>query len=57
MLDHIFLSYESNMTVDLENNLENMRKAWDTQTLVETLLKYIQDCMDSAESCEIKIGE
>jgi hypothetical protein len=29
MLDHVFLSYGSLNMVDLEQNFENMRKAWD----------------------------
>jgi hypothetical protein len=31
MLDHLFLSYGSITSVDLEHNLENMRKAWGPQ--------------------------
>jgi hypothetical protein len=49
MLDHLFLSYGSITTVDLEHNWENMRKAWDPQQPVESLFKQIQDCVDYAE--------
>jgi hypothetical protein len=31
MLDHLFLSYGSIKSVDIEKNFENMRKAWDPQ--------------------------
>jgi predicted HAD superfamily Cof-like phosphohydrolase len=29
MLDHLFLSYGSITAVDIEQNFENMHKAWD----------------------------
>jgi hypothetical protein len=31
MLDHLFLTYESIIAVDLEHTFENLRKAWDPQ--------------------------
>jgi hypothetical protein len=37
MLVHLFLSYGSITTVNLEHNWENMRKAWDPQQPVESL--------------------
>jgi hypothetical protein len=46
MLDHLFLPYGSITTVDIEQNFENMRKAWDPQQPVDTLFKKIQDCVD-----------
>jgi hypothetical protein len=39
ILEHLFLSYDSIIAVDLEHNFENMRKAWDPQQHVETLFK------------------
>jgi hypothetical protein len=39
MLDHLFLSYGSITVVDLENNWENMRKAWDPQQPVDSLYR------------------
>jgi hypothetical protein len=50
MIEHIFLSYGSITAVDLERNWENMRRAWDPQQPVETLLKQIQDFIDYAEA-------
>jgi hypothetical protein len=50
ILDHIFLSYGIITAVDIEQNFENMRKAWDPQQHVETLFKQIQDCVDFAEA-------
>jgi hypothetical protein len=50
MLDHFFLYYCSITSVDIEQNFENMRKAWDPQQPVETLFKQIQDCVDFAEA-------
>jgi hypothetical protein len=43
--------------VDLEQNFENMRKAWDPNQHVETLFMQIQDCVDYAEAGGITIGE
>jgi hypothetical protein len=48
MLDHLFLSYGSITAVDIEQNFDNMLKAWDPQQPVEKLLKQIQDCVDFA---------
>jgi hypothetical protein len=56
MLDHLFLSYRSITDVDIEQNFENMRKAWDPHQPVETLLKQIQDCVDYAEARGVAIG-
>jgi hypothetical protein len=42
MLDRLFLTYGNIATVDLENNFEQMRKAWDPQQPVETLFKQIK---------------
>jgi hypothetical protein len=49
MLDHLFLTYNSITAVDLENNFEQMRKAWDPQQLVETLFKQIKDCAEFSQ--------
>jgi hypothetical protein len=57
MLDHLFLSYRSITAVDLENNFKNLRKAWDPQQPVETLLKQIQDCVDYAEAGGVTISD
>jgi hypothetical protein len=56
MRDHLFLSYGIITAVDIKQNFENMRKAWDTQQPVETLFKQIQDCVDFAESGGVAIG-
>jgi hypothetical protein len=56
MLDHLFLSYGSITAVDIEQNFENMRNAWDPQQPVETLFKQIQDCVDFTEAGGVKIG-
>jgi hypothetical protein len=56
MLDHLFLSYGSITAVGIEQNFENMRKAWDPQQPVETLFKQIQDCVDFAEAGGVAIG-
>jgi hypothetical protein len=55
MLDNVFLSYGSITAVDIEQNFENMRKAWDPQQPVETLFKQIQDCVDFAEADGVAI--
>jgi hypothetical protein len=46
MLDHLFMTYGNITAVDLENNFEQMRRAWDPQQHVESLFKQIQDCAD-----------
>jgi hypothetical protein len=51
-----FFSYGSITEVDIEQNFENMRKAWDPQQPVETLFKQIQDCVDFAEAGRVVIG-
>jgi hypothetical protein len=56
MLDHLFLSYGSITAVDIDQNFENMHKAWYPQQPVETLFKQIQDCVDFAEACGVTIG-
>jgi hypothetical protein len=56
MLDHLFLSYGSITAVDIEQNFENMCKAWDPQQPVETIFKQIQDCVDFAEAGGVTIG-
>jgi hypothetical protein len=50
MLDHLFETYGSINTVDLEINFEHMRRAWDPKQPVETLFKQIQDCSDYSEA-------
>jgi hypothetical protein len=39
MLDHLFMCYGNITDVDLENNLEQMRRAWDPQQPVESLFR------------------
>jgi hypothetical protein len=56
MLDYLFLSYGSITALDIEQNFENMRKAWDPQHPVETLFKQIQDCVDFTEAGGVTIG-
>jgi hypothetical protein len=55
MLDHLFLSYGIITAVNIEKNLENMRKACDPQQPVETMFKRIQDCVDFAEAGGVAI--
>jgi hypothetical protein len=50
LLDHLFMSYGNITAVDLENNFEQMRRAWDPQQPVESLFKQIQDCADYSEA-------
>jgi hypothetical protein len=46
MLYHLFTTYGNITAVDLENNFEHMRLAWDPQQPVASLFKQIQDCAD-----------
>jgi hypothetical protein len=55
MLDR-FLTYGNITAVDLENHLEQMRKAWDPPYPVETLFKQIQYCADFSEVGGVAIG-
>jgi hypothetical protein len=50
MLDHLFVSYGNITAVNLENNFEQMRHAWDPRQPVESLFKQIQDCADYYEA-------
>jgi hypothetical protein len=50
IMDHLFMSYGNITDVDLENNFEQMRRAWDPQQPVESLFKQIQDCADYYEA-------
>jgi hypothetical protein len=56
MLDHLFFSYGSITAFDIEQNFENMCKAWDPQQPVKTLFKQIQDCVDFTEAGGVAIG-
>jgi hypothetical protein len=56
MFDHLCLAYGNITAVDLENNFEQMCKAWDPQQPVETLFKQIQDCADFSEAGGVLIG-
>jgi hypothetical protein len=56
MLDHLFMDYGNITAVDLENNFEQMRRAWDPQQPVESLFKHIQDCADYSEAGVVLIG-
>jgi hypothetical protein len=42
--------------VDLENNFEQMRRAWDPQQTVESLFKKIQYFADYSEAGGVIIG-
>jgi hypothetical protein len=56
MINHLFTTYGNITEVDLENNFEHMRRAWDSQQPVESLLKQIQDCANFSEAGGILIG-
>jgi hypothetical protein len=56
MLDHLFETYGNITAVDLEINLEHMRRAWDPQQPVESLFKQIQDCADYSEAGGVPIS-
>jgi hypothetical protein len=56
MLDHLFTTYGNITAVDLENNFEHMRRAWDPQQPVESLSKQIQDCAYYSEAGGVLIG-
>jgi hypothetical protein len=56
MLDHLFETYGNITAVNLEINFEHMRRAWDPQQPVESLLKKIQDCADYSEAGGVPIG-
>jgi hypothetical protein len=56
MLYHLIETYGSITAVDLEINFEHMRRAWDPQQPVETLLKQIQDCADYSEAGGVPIS-
>jgi hypothetical protein len=53
MLDHLFSTYGNITAVDLEINFEHMRRAWDPQQPVESLLNQIQDCTDYSRLCRL----
>jgi hypothetical protein len=56
MLDHLFITYGKITAVDLENNFEHIRGAWDPQQPIESLFKQIQDCADYSEAGGVLIG-
>jgi hypothetical protein len=56
MLHHLFITYGNITAVDLGNNFEHMRRAWDPQQPVESLFKKIQDCADYSETGCVLIG-
>jgi hypothetical protein len=56
MLDHIFETYGNITAVDLEINVEHMRRAWDPQQPAESLFKQIQDCVHYSEAGGVLIG-
>jgi hypothetical protein len=56
ILDHLFGAYGNITAVDLENNFEHMRRAWDPQQPVESLFKQIQGCADYSEAGGFLIG-
>jgi hypothetical protein len=49
MLDHVFMTHGNITAVDLGKKIEQMRREWDPQQPVESLLKHIQDCADYSE--------
>jgi hypothetical protein len=50
MIDHLFTTYGNIIAVDLENNFEHIRRAWDPQQPFESSFKQIQDCADYSEA-------
>jgi hypothetical protein len=50
ILDHLFITYGNIMAVDLENNFEQMRRAWCPQQPVKSIFKQIQDFADYSEA-------
>jgi hypothetical protein len=50
MIDHLFTTYGNITMVDLENNFEHIRRAWDPQQTAESLFRQIQDCADNSEA-------
>jgi hypothetical protein len=56
MLDHLFMTYGNITAVDLENNFEQMRRAWDPHQPVEYIFKQIQDCANYSEAGDVIIG-
>jgi hypothetical protein len=56
MLDHIFTTFGNITAVDLENNFEHMRRAWDPQQPVGSLFKQTQDCDNYSEAGGVLIG-
>jgi hypothetical protein len=56
MLYHLFETYGSITSVDLEINFKHMCRDWDPQQPVETLVKQIQDCADYYEAGGVLIG-
>jgi hypothetical protein len=56
MFDHLFETYGNITAVDLEINFEHMRRAWDPQQPVESVLKQIQYCANYSEAGGVLIG-
>jgi hypothetical protein len=56
ILDHLFISYGNITDVDLENNFEQMRHAWDPKQPVESPFKHIQYCADYSEAGGVLSG-
>jgi hypothetical protein len=56
MLDHLFETYGNITAVDLEINFEHMRRTWDPQRPVESLIKQILDCADYYKAGGVLIG-
>jgi hypothetical protein len=56
ILGHLFITYGNITAFDLENNVEQMRNAWDHQQPVESFFTQIQDCADFSEAGGVLIG-
>jgi hypothetical protein len=56
IMDHLFMAIGNITAVDLENNFEQMRRAWYPQQPVISLFKKIQDCADYSEAGGVLIG-
>jgi hypothetical protein len=56
MLDHLFSTCGNITAVNLEVNFEHMRRTWDPQQQVESLLKQIQESADYSDAGGILTG-
>jgi hypothetical protein len=50
------MTYGNITEVDLKNNFDQMRRAWDPHQSVESRFKQIQDCANYSEAGGVIIG-